>query len=121
MKFNFRLGAEVQCQDKRHGKLAGVVVEPEQRQITDILVKEGLLFTQAHVLPHSLVQTAFEEAVHLSINSDEIAQYPEYRITVYEHPVANYDQPMGGGTFHDLTGGRDPVIPMVKEKIREGI
>ena len=35
--------------------------------------------------------------------------------------MPNYDQPVGGGTFHDLTGGRDPVIPMVKEKIREGI
>jgi len=121
MKFNFKLGADVQCKEEQHGKLAGVVVEPGARRITDIIVKEGLLFTQAHVLPLALVQSAFEEALYLSISSHEVDQYPEYRTTVYEHPAAGYEGAGGGMSYSDMAGGRDPIVPMVKEKIHEGI
>jgi uncharacterized protein YrrD len=123
MYFDFHLGGgHIQCKDGECGKLAGLVIEPETRQVTDLIVKEGHLLTQAHVLPLTLVQSALEDNVNLSISSHEIDQYPEYRVTTIEEPVTELEHSsMRVATPYGLYGPSEPTVPMVKRKIREGI
>lgn len=120
--FDFNLGAHLQCKDEECGKLAGLVVEPETRQVTNLIVDQGFLVHQAHVLPITVVQSAREDKVYLSISSYEFDQYPRYRVTEYEKPVTGLEQPTGEvATSYGLYGTSAPTVPTVKEKIREGI
>jgi uncharacterized protein YrrD len=120
--FDFHLGAHLQCKDEAGGKLIGLVIEPESRQVTSLIVDQGFLVTQAHVLPFALVQRALEDKVYLSINRSEFDQYPKYRVTEHERPVTGLEQSSGEvATPYGLYGTSAPTVPTVKEKIREGI
>jgi uncharacterized protein YrrD len=117
--FDFNLGAHLQCKDEAGGKLIGLVIEPESRRVTSLIVDQGFLVTQAHVLPFALVQRALEDKVYLSINRSEFDQYPKYRVTEYEKPVTGLEQ--SHGEVATPYGLYAPTVPTVKEKIREGI
>jgi uncharacterized protein YrrD len=118
MHFDFKLGAQVRCKDEPCGGLTGLVVNPDSRQVTHLIVKEGFLFTRSSVLPLNAVQRTLGADIDISITSQEFDQYPEYRVVTYEAPAEGYEQPVVSGTAYG-TGGT--VVPMVKRKIREGI
>lgn len=121
-QLNFHMGVQVQCTNGQCGKLAGVVINPESQHITDLIVEKGFLLKHDRILPLSVMEGATEENVHLSINSDELEQYPEYRIVEYEEPITGLEQrstPVV--TPYGMQGALDPVVPMIKKKIREGI
>ena len=122
MYFDFKLGAQVRCQDEACGGLAGLVANPDSRQVTHLIVKEGFLFTRSSVLPLSAVRRTLGADIEISITSQEFDQYPEYQVVTYEAPADGYEQPIVSGTAHTEpygTGGA--IVPMVKRKIREGI
>jgi uncharacterized protein YrrD len=122
MHFDFNLGGHIQCKEGECGKLAGLVVEPEARQVTHFIIERGFLGSQAHVLPIALVQSALDDEIYLSISSYEFDQYPRYRVTEYERPATGVGQPGGEtATSYGLYGTSAPTVPTVKEKIREGI
>ncbi|HEX6386047.1 MAG TPA: BON domain-containing protein [Anaerolineae bacterium] len=118
-EFDFNIGAQVHCQDGKCGKLAKVVVNPETLQVTDLIVEEGFLLKRARVFPISVVETATAEEIHLSINSDELGNFREYREVEYEAPA-----PGGNASFQEPYAGMPlnvSKVPMVREKVREGI
>jgi uncharacterized protein YrrD len=122
LHFDFQLGAHLQCKDEECGKLAGLVVEPETQQVTNLIVEQGFLMHQARVVPIAVVQSALEDKVYLSISSSEFDQYPVYRVTEYEKPVTGLEQPTTEVlTSYGLYGTSAPTVPTIKEKIREGI
>jgi len=121
-QLNFHMGVQVQCTNGQCGKLAGVVMNPESRCITDLIVEKGFLLKHDRILPLSVMEGATEENVYLSINSNELDQYPEYRVVEYEEPVTGLEQQSTPiVTPYGIQGALDPVVPMVKKKIREGV
>ncbi len=126
-RFDFNFGAHVQCLDGQNGKLEGVVVNPTTLQVTSLIVKRGFLIgKQAWVLPLALVKSATMETIQLAITSDEFNHYPQYRLIEFEEPAPSLNQRAGGtagGVFypHGLYGSTEPIIPLIKKKIREGI
>jgi uncharacterized protein YrrD len=120
--FDFNLGAHLQCKDEACGKLIGLVIEPESRQVTSLIVDQGFLVTQAHVLPFAVVESALEDKVYLSLDLSEFDQYPKYRVIEHERPVTGLEQSPGEvATSYGLYGTSAPTVPTVKEKIHEGI
>jgi uncharacterized protein YrrD len=122
-QLNFHMGVQVQCTNGQCGKLAGVVMNPESRCITDLIVEKGFLLKHDRILPLSVMEGATEENVYLSLNSNELDQYPEYRVIEYEEPVTGLEQQSTPVVtpYGMQQGALDPVVPMVKKKIREGI
>ncbi|MEW5957280.1 MAG: hypothetical protein AB1801_06130 [Chloroflexota bacterium] len=125
-RFDFNFGAQIQCIDGQNGKLVGLVVNPADWQVTDLIVKKGFLVgKQARLLPLSLVKRVTLENVQLAVHSDEFEHFPQYRQVEYEEPAPTVDQAGGisGGVFSPLGlyGPVEPTVPMVKKKIREGI
>lgn len=122
-QLNFHMGAPVQCTNGQCGKLAGVVINPESQHITDLIVEKGFLLKHDRVLPISVMEGATEENVYLSISSDELDQHPEYRLVEYQEPATGLEQQSNlVATPYGLQqGALEPVVPMVRKKIREGI
>jgi uncharacterized protein YrrD len=121
-QFNFHMGVHVQCTNGQCGKLAGVVINPDSQHITDLIVEKGFLLKHDRILPVSVMKDATEENVFLSVSSNELDQYPEYRVIEYEEPATGLEQQSTPiATPYMAQGALDPVVPMVKKKIREGI
>lgn len=125
-RFDFSFGSHIRWIDGQNGKLKGLVVNPADWQVTDLIVKKGFLVgEQARVVPLALVERATMDHVQLMTNSEEFEQFLPYRQIEYEEPASTLDQGGGssGGLFspHGLYGPTEPTVPMVKKKIREGI
>ena len=82
--FDFNIGAQVHCQDGQCGKLAKVVVNPDTLQVTDLIIEEGFLLKRARVFPISVVESTTAEDIYLSVHSDDLGNYREYREIEYE-------------------------------------
>ncbi len=83
-KFNFNIGATVHCRNNKCGKLRRLIVDPDNKMITDLVVQRGLLRTDDRVVPVSLVDRATEDYVMLSISEQELENCPEYRSYDYD-------------------------------------
>lgn len=119
---NFHLGAHVQCTNGQCGKLAGVVINPDNYHIRDLIVEKGFLLKHDRILPIAVMNKATEEHVYLTISSDDLDHYPEYRVKEYEEPAPGLEsRSTPVATPYGMHGALDPVVPMIKKKIREGI
>ena len=75
-----RRGQHVHATDGEIGKVQGLVVDPDDRQITHVLLQEGHLWGKKQVaLPIGNI-TDVREAVHLDLSKDEIRDLPSIDI-----------------------------------------
>lgn len=119
-EFDFKIGSSVECRDGGCGKLARVVVEPESLAVTHLIVEAGLLLKKARVFPIDIVERADETGIRLSISSETLADYPEYKEVDLEHTVPGS---AGGGV---VSTGYGPMVTgsptvVIHEKQRLGI
>jgi osmotically-inducible protein OsmY len=126
-KYDFNIGAQVHCRDGECGKLHKVVVDPHTQRVTDLIVDRGFLLTTDGILPVGVVERATREGIYLSISSEDLADYPEYREVEFEEPA-----PAARESTYDRSDIRcwpaayglvcsEPVIPMVRRRVHEGI
>jgi hypothetical protein len=78
-KLNLNVGARVYCHDGKCGRLAYLVVEPQRRQVTHIIVEQGFLQKHFRLLPISIVEQATTGDVYLKVGDEELATFPEYQ------------------------------------------
>jgi uncharacterized protein YrrD len=132
----FREGAEVYTWDDKHvGNVDRVVIDPKTNQVTDIVVRKGLLFTEDKVVPLNLVSRSdkdqvilhqdagdlqalplFEETHYLPVNAAARAGYPsDYAAPLYWYP------PLGMGWW-GAPGAlvEPPQVVTSGQNIREG-
>jgi uncharacterized protein YrrD len=84
MFMQFKEGAKVySADDERVGTVDGVVLEPDTKEVTDLLVQKGFLFKEDRVVPVSLVGPATEERVTLRQDADELENLPVFEETQY--------------------------------------
>jgi osmotically-inducible protein OsmY len=117
----------VNCQDGRCGKLHKVVLDPHTQRVVDLIVERGFLLTTDRVVPVDLVEQATRESIMLSISSQAMSEYPEYRVLEFEEPAPEaqseyYDQ----GDIRCWAGQyrmacQEPVVPMVRRQVHEGV
>lgn len=80
----FKEGAQVVTADRKDvGVVDRVVIDPKDKTITNIVVRQGYLFTEDKVIPIDLVDTASEERVTLNVRSDNMPELPDFEEKQY--------------------------------------
>jgi sporulation protein YlmC with PRC-barrel domain len=124
-KFDFKFDTEVYGRDKQCGHLTHVVVDPATQQVTNLIVESGRLFKRAASIPVSKVETTTVLATHLTINSDELSDFSEYRETVVEKGASTWQQPLPAteaqAQIPSLSSAGIPEMAIVRESVRTGV
>jgi uncharacterized protein YrrD len=80
----FREGAQViTAHDEPVGEVERVVLDPQTKEVSHLVVREGLLFTTDKVVPLSLVGSATRDRVVLRTDSDGLEELPDFEVTHY--------------------------------------
>lgn len=87
---NSNIGAQVNCEDKPCGTLLRVALDPYTQRVTDLIVERGLLSQTSLVVPVSAVKRATEKEIHLSVSSDKLDGFMEFREKDYTVPASGW-------------------------------
>lgn len=75
----FNIGAKVVTADgEQVGSVDRVVIEPDTKEVTRLVVQKGFLFTEDKVIPTNLVSSATEEQVSLQKKEDDLDEFPDF-------------------------------------------
>lgn len=126
-KYDLNIGAKVHCQDGSCGKLHKVAVDPHTNRVTDLIIERGFLLTTDRVLPVDVVERASGDDIYLGLSSEDLSDYPEYRVTEFEEPAP--EAQAGRYDRNDIRcwmgryrmACREPVVPMVRRQLHEGV
>jgi uncharacterized protein YrrD len=89
----FKEDAKVVTADgEKVGTIDRVVLDPNTKEVTHLVVKKGLLFSEDKVVPMSLVGPATEDKVTIRETEEELEQLPDFRETHYV-PVKEVTHP----------------------------
>jgi osmotically-inducible protein OsmY len=117
-EFELRIGAKVYCRDGEGGNLAKIIIDPQTNHVSDLIVEQGFLFKKERVIPISTVTRATEQNIHLlSTRSDQLENYPEYKVIEIEEPDLTVRSP-SAGMGYGVSAGR---TPMIRRQIRRGV
>ncbi len=82
------------------GSVDRVVLDPQTKEVSHIVVRKGLIFTEDKVIPISLVASATEERVTLREDAGDLDKLPQFQEAHYveadEAEVEKTYPPMGG-------------------------
>lgn len=121
-KLDLHIGAQVHCKDQHCGKLAKLVVDPQTQQVTDLIVKKGLLLTQDWVLPITTVERVTEQEICLNIRNHELGDYPEYHQVEIKEPAPDAQAYPSATTLGPGLGAvNERAVPMIRKRIHQGI
>lgn len=80
----YKAGARVYMEDgKEIGRLERVVIDPRTMQVSDIVVKHGLVNPQYKVIPATMVHDGSEDAIHLVEIPGGWDELPDFEETDY--------------------------------------
>ena len=78
----FRTDANVFSADgEKVGEIDRVVLDPDDREITHLVVRQGFLFTTDKILPVDMIEEATEERVELGMEAQELEELPDFEET----------------------------------------
>jgi uncharacterized protein YrrD len=81
---HFEQGAQVFTADgERVGTIDRIVIEPDTREVTHLVIQKGFLFTKDKVIPISLVKSAVEDRVTLHENAGSLEEFPDFQESHY--------------------------------------
>ncbi|MHB8753188.1 MAG: PRC-barrel domain-containing protein, partial [Aggregatilineales bacterium] len=80
----FKDGTGVYSLDGQHiGRVARVVLNPKTKEVTDIVVRKGFLFTEDKTIPLGLIASATVDRVSLREDAGKLAELPPFEETHY--------------------------------------
>jgi uncharacterized protein YrrD len=83
-EMEFRLDAKVFTADNRQiGQVDRVVLDPKTKQVTDIVVRKGLIFTEDKVVPTDLVAGTRDSQVILREDVEDLQTLPDFQEEYY--------------------------------------
>ena len=101
----FKDGANIYTSDGRvAGSLDRVVIDPETKEVTHIVILKGLIFKEDRVIPVEYVASASQEKAILSCTFDELKEMPSLEVEQFvpvsgdSARVQNFD-PLTGGMY----------------------
>ncbi len=65
------------------GHVDRVVLDPETKEVTHIVIRQGFLFTEDKVLPIKLIATATEDRIDLNLKGEALEHLPAFEETHY--------------------------------------
>lgn len=92
----FKNGTHVYTADNQDvGDVVRVVLDPQTKAVTHIVVRQGVLFTEDNVIPVELVASAADDRINLNQTADRLPEFPPFEETYYlptdrENPAYSY-------------------------------
>jgi uncharacterized protein YrrD len=62
----------------RIGELERVVIEPETKEVSHVVVRKGILFTEDKIVPVNLIASAEEDGITLREDADDLEALPDF-------------------------------------------
>lgn len=119
--FVYQIGSDVKCRGRGCGQLSAVVVDPDEGQVSDLIVEEGLpLLKKAWVIPQSAVQKADDDDVWLDLSQEELRAAQPYERRVIREVAPGYEETPANTTPTGL-GAQGANAPKVRRVIHEGL
>ena len=87
----YRIHQKVYCTDGQIGKLVKMAVDPKNYQVTDVIIAKGFLQKKDRAIPLTTVQRRDDKGIYLSISSQALVDYPEYREETVMAPLPDRD------------------------------
>jgi uncharacterized protein YrrD len=123
------IGAEVSFQDGAGGTLHKVVVDPQTKQVTDLVIVKGLLQRHDYVIPLSVVEQASENEIQVALYTQELASYPQYSEVEFEEPLDDWEHEIYYPREHVLVWNpiagyiEQPrsIVPVIRRRLPKGI
>jgi sporulation protein YlmC with PRC-barrel domain len=98
---NFKQKASVSAADGQEvGRIDRVVIDPETKKVTHVVVRKGLLFADDRVVPIGLVAEATEDHVNLRRVAGDLHNLPKFEESHY------VQSPEEEGGHHSPSSGR---------------
>jgi uncharacterized protein YrrD len=73
------------------GQVDRVVMDPHTKEVTHVVVRKGLLFTEDKVVPMDLISSVVDDQVLLREDAGDLEGLPDYEETSYT-PLDEYEQ-----------------------------
>lgn len=130
-------GAEVFTREgEKVGRLERVILEPETKTVTHVVVEKGFLFTSDRVIPIEQIEAYGEEGITLNGSQEDFESFPVFEETHYvmaddeEQPVS--ESAIGGAYWYPPTdlawwragaayGGYYPAMPGYVRRTNQNI
>lgn len=120
------IGAQVRCLDGAAGRLKFIVVDPDDSEVTDLIVERGALLHRDIVVPIGWGERTTEDTIFLNACLDDLNPLPEYNEVEFVQPDPSY-RPLSGhrveetriwiGPYETVSGGR----PWILRQVRLGV
>jgi uncharacterized protein YrrD/predicted DNA-binding antitoxin AbrB/MazE fold protein len=123
------IGAHIRFRDGMGGTLHRVVIDPNTKRITDLVIVQGFLQRHDYVIPVSSVEKATPEEIQVALHIQDLANYPEYREVEFEEHLNDWESELLYPREHvlvwyPLVGIREQqraVLPVIHRRISKGI
>src|SRR5690242_13616863 len=89
------IGATIRCRDGEAGRLKYVVIDPDDGEVTHLIVERGKLLRRDIVVPASWVEQSNEHEIVLNATVEELNEQPEYQEIDFAEPDLSY-RPLSG-------------------------
>jgi sporulation protein YlmC with PRC-barrel domain len=108
----FQQGEEVFSADNHSiGRIERVVLDPDTKEVTHLIIRKGIVLTKDRVVPLYLVAEDTENSVKLMVNATEANRLPEFEEQAYV-PIPDGDTSIPpSGNFHWSPLSAYPVPP----------
>lgn len=112
----FKQDASVYSADgEKVGQIERVVIDPDSREITHVIVRRGALFTEDRVIPVELVATTSEDQATLRADAGDLGELPYFEVNQYvnldqeEIDHADYPADFAPPLYWYPSGGAPPI------------
>lgn len=89
------IGATIRCRDGAAGRLKYVVIDPNDHEVTHLIVERGMLLHRDIVVPVAWVEQTSEHEIVLNATVADLNALPEYREFDFIEPDPSY-HPLSG-------------------------
>jgi uncharacterized protein YrrD len=102
---------------KKVGQVDRVVLDPQTKDVTHIVVRKGFLFKEDRVIPIDRVEAATAERVVLREGTDPLESYPVYQDTAYIRiPLRKPGRPEPGMGYPSSVYPYVPLGPLTMQE-----
>ncbi len=99
----FKEGAGVYtADDEKVGKIDRIVLDPDTKEVTHVVVQKGFLFTDDKLVPMTSLRTVTSDRITLNTNKDDLEEYPDFEES---HYLTAED------AIPPATGNTNPIYP----------
>jgi osmotically-inducible protein OsmY/sporulation protein YlmC with PRC-barrel domain len=119
-------GATIRCRDGAAGRLKYVVIDPDDGEVTHLIVERGMLLRRDIVVPAGWVERASEDEIVLNATVADLKALPEYHEIDFIEPDPSY-RPLSGHRVEETRIWVSPYVsigggrPWILRRVRLGI